>query len=107
LDQPAEIRRIRLGYPEALFAVAGLAPEHGELAAGAAVREIRRRLARRPDRFVRRGCGTGLHVARRRERGLRGALDLAEELGVGGGLVGLVQQELKGLLRLERAEGAA
>jgi len=31
--------------------------------------EIRRRLARRPDRSVRRGWGTVLHVARRRERG--------------------------------------
>jgi SAM-dependent methyltransferase len=30
--------------------------------------EIRRRLARRPDRSVRRGWGTVLHVARRRER---------------------------------------
>ncbi len=66
--------------------------------------EIRRRLARRPDRSVRRGWGTVLHVARRRERrrlcggaGGRpgcGALDLAEELGVGAGLVGLVEQEL-------------
>jgi SAM-dependent methyltransferase len=34
--------------------------------------EIRRRLARRPDRSVRRGWGTVLHVARRRERPLRG-----------------------------------
>jgi SAM-dependent methyltransferase len=78
--------------------------------------EIRRRLAERPDRSVRRGWGTLLHVARRRERTLRrgaggrpgnGALDLAEELGVGGGLVGLVQQELEGLLGVEGAEGAA
>jgi hypothetical protein len=65
--------------------------------------EIRRRLARRPDRSVRRGWWTVLYVARRRERSLRGgaygrpgcrALDLAEELGVGAGLVGLVQQQL-------------
>jgi SAM-dependent methyltransferase len=65
--------------------------------------EIRRRLARRPDRSVRRGWGTVLHVARRRERRLCGgaggrprcgALDLAEELGVRAGLVGLIQQEL-------------
>jgi hypothetical protein len=78
--------------------------------------EIRRRLARRPDRSVRRGWGTVLHVARRRERPLRsgaggrprrGPLDLAEELGVGGGLVGLVQQELEGLLGLEGAERTA
>ena len=69
--------------------------------------EIRRRLAQRPDRSVRRGWGTVLHVARRREQPLRGALDLAEKLGVGGGLVGLVQQELEGLLRLEGAKGAA
>jgi SAM-dependent methyltransferase len=78
--------------------------------------EIRRRLARRPDRSVRRGWGTVLHVARRREPALRGGaggrtwcgpLDLAEELGVGGGLVGLVQQELEGLLGLEGAERAA
>ena len=34
--------------------------------------EIRRRLAERPDRSVRRGWGTVLHVARRRERSLRG-----------------------------------
>jgi SAM-dependent methyltransferase len=62
--------------------------------------EIRRRLAQRPDRSVRRGWGTVLHVARRRERALcgdaggltlRGAPDLAEEFGVGGGLVGLVE----------------
>jgi SAM-dependent methyltransferase len=45
--------------------------------------EIRRRLASRPDRSVRRGWGAVLHVARRRERPtLGGALDLAEELGV-------------------------
>ena len=78
--------------------------------------EIRRRLAQRPDRSVRRGWGTVLHVARRREQPLRGGaggrpwrgpLDLAEELGVGGGLGGLVQQELKSLLRLEGAERAA
>jgi hypothetical protein len=65
--------------------------------------EIRRRPARRPDGSVRRGWGTVLHVARRRERSLCGgaygrpgcrALDLAEELGVGAGLVGLVEQEL-------------
>src|SRR5580658_8951761 len=65
--------------------------------------EIRRRLTRRPDRSVRRGWGTVLHVARRWERRLCGgaggrprcgALDLAEELGVRAGLVGLVQQEL-------------
>jgi SAM-dependent methyltransferase len=78
--------------------------------------EIRRRLAERPDRPVRRGWGAVLHVARRRERTLRGgaggrprggALDLAEELGVGAGLVGLVEQELEGLLGVEGAEGAA
>ena len=34
--------------------------------------EIRRRLAERPDRSVRRGWGTVLHVARRRDRSLRG-----------------------------------
>ena len=34
--------------------------------------EVRRRLARRPDRSVRRGWGAVLHVARRRERALRG-----------------------------------
>ena len=34
--------------------------------------EIRRRLAERPHRSVRRGWGTVLHVARRRERSLRG-----------------------------------
>jgi len=78
--------------------------------------EIRRRLAQRPDRSVRRGWGTVLHVARRREQPLRGGaggrpwrgpLDLAEELGVGAGLVGLVQQELEGLLGLKGAERAA
>jgi SAM-dependent methyltransferase len=77
--------------------------------------EIRRRLGERPDRSVRRGWGAVLHVAQRRERLLGGAggrawhrpLDLAEELGVGGGLVGLVQQELEGLLRLEGTQGAA
>src|SRR5271170_521236 len=78
--------------------------------------EIRRRLAERPGRSVRRGWGAVLHVARRRERPLRGgaggrawggALDLAEELGVGAGLVGLVEQELKGLLGVEGTEGPA
>ena len=34
--------------------------------------EIRRRLAERPHRSVRRGWGTVLHVARRRDRSLRG-----------------------------------
>ena len=34
--------------------------------------EIRRRLAERPDRSVRRGWGTVRHVARRRDRSLRG-----------------------------------
>jgi SAM-dependent methyltransferase len=47
--------------------------------------EVRRRLAQRPDRSVRRGWGAVLNVARRRERRLRGPLDLAEELRVGGG----------------------
>jgi SAM-dependent methyltransferase len=78
--------------------------------------EVRRRLKERPDRSVRRGWGAVLHVARRREQTLRGgasgrpgggALDLAEELRVGGGLVSLVQQELEGLLGLEGAESAA
>jgi SAM-dependent methyltransferase len=84
--------------------------------------EIRRRLGERPDQSVRRGWGAVLHVARRREpalrggaggrvrrggRARRGALDLAEELGVGGRLVGLVQQELERLLGIEGAEGAA
>jgi SAM-dependent methyltransferase len=69
--------------------------------------EIRRRLALRPDRSVRRGWGAVLHVARRREGRLRGPLDLAEELRVGTGLVGLVQEELERLLRLDRAQRAA
>ena len=78
--------------------------------------EIRRRLARRPDRSVRRGWGAVLHVARRRERALRSgadgrpggrALDLAEELGVGAGLVGLVEQKLERLLGVQRAQGPA
>jgi SAM-dependent methyltransferase len=69
--------------------------------------EIRRRLGERPDRSVRRGWGAVLTVARRRERRLRGQVDLAEELGVGAGLVGLVQQELEGLLGVEGTEGAA
>jgi SAM-dependent methyltransferase len=60
--------------------------------------EIRRRLARRPDRSVRRGWGAVLNVARRRESGLPGGLDLAEELGVGGGVPGLVDEQLHGLL---------
>jgi len=69
--------------------------------------EIRRRLALRQDGSVRRGWGAVLHVARRRELGLRGPLDLTEELGVGPGLVGLVQEELECLLRLDGAERAA
>jgi SAM-dependent methyltransferase len=69
--------------------------------------EVRRRLALREDGSVRRGWGAVLNVARRRELGLRGPLDLAEELCVGPGLVGLVQEELERLLRLDRAERAA
>jgi hypothetical protein len=78
--------------------------------------EIRRRLARRPERSVRRGWGAVLHVARRRERALRSgadgrpggrALDLAEELGVGAGLVRLVEQQLERLLGVQRAQGPA
>jgi SAM-dependent methyltransferase len=69
--------------------------------------EIHRRIAGRPGRSVRRGWGAVLHVARRRERGLRGPLDLAEELRVGPGLMGLVQEKLERLLRLDRAERAA
>ena len=52
--------------------------------------EIRRRLALRPDHSVRRHWGAVLRVARRLD--LPGPLDLAEELGVGGGVPGLVQE---------------
>ena len=69
--------------------------------------EIRRRLARRPDRPVRRGWGAVLNVARRIEGGLAGGLDLAEELGVGGGAPGLVDEQFHGLLGVQRAERAA
>src|SRR6202008_1736735 len=94
--------------------------------------EIRRRLALRRDHAVRRGGGGGLDGAGRpggTDRlgggGARcctwragwaertgwvisaGLLDLAEEFRVGGGIPGLVQQELHGLLGVEAAERAA
>jgi hypothetical protein len=52
--------------------------------------EIRRRLALRPDHSVRRHWRAVLRVARRLD--LPGPLDLAEKLGVGGGVPGLVQE---------------
>ena len=73
--------------------------------------EVRRILGQRRNPSVRRHWGTVLHVARRREGQARlesgRALDLVQELGVGAGLVGLVQQQLEGLLRFEGAERAA
>ena len=69
--------------------------------------EIRRRLALRPGHAVRRHWGAILHVARRLDDALAGPLDLAEELGIGGGVVGLVDEQLERLLGVQATQGPA
>ena len=74
--------------------------------------EIRRRLAMRRDHSVRRHWGAVLHVARRREQACRavrlaGPQDLAEELGIRGGIGGLVQEQFEAVLGVQGAERAA